>query len=1085
MSKAGGKKKRGKHKNAEKKHKKKQSKHEPDAQPAPEPATDGGPSRKQKVAVLGGGAGAITTAFELTATEALRERYEVTVYQPGWRLGGKGASGRNRAHGDRIEEHGLHVFFGFYDNAFDVMKRCYAELDRKAGRPLATWEDAFTPCDDLVIYDEWKGTWTPHQLTLPRNSFEPGSGELVSLVDKLSAFVDWIDSELRRVMGDEVRVALDVAHFLPRLVRHAPLVGGMVADAEQLGLGLLRRLLARVDPVVHEVERVTVHELLDAVSHAFGDIRPEQGFVEQGQGLVLALEALRDAVWTSFARARLDHPEVRFVFMALDLGVTLVNGVLSDRLLTVGFDEVNDEELRAWFTRHGANAVTVEHSPILRALYDLTFAYEEGDTRRPNLAAGKALQALLRIGLTYKGSIMWKMNAGMGDTIFAPLYQVLRRRGVRFEFFHWVSDLGVDPVVDRIETIEVIPQVELAGSTYDPLYKVNKLPCWPSKPFWKQLEDGHAVKAELAARHTDFERSANPLGAKPRTLRRGVDFDLVVLGISPGGLGPITGEMRKRSPQFAEALANTNTVATQAAQVWTDKTAQEMGWAYPTMSVAGAYVEPLDTYCDMSHLLDREDWSTDLDVRGIGYFCGPLQEEADATQTGADRDVRHRVVTFLDRDVHRLWPRAAAYRRFRWDDLVDATNASGSARFDSQYWRANISGTELYVQTQAGTVQFRLRAEESGFENLVLAGDWTRNGIDGGSAEAAIASGRQAARALCGQPVYIPGEHGVLAEDTGAGAPPRYVEYGGYQSFPGPYECGDTTLWGFIAEADHDRLSALVDKMFTQVTRGRRRWMPMGSMVMITWGDIASIHPKQPPWSTMGDLDEPQVAVWVPVVEVEQHGDRLRAHRFWFCNPYIWLDNPFSIVSGREMFGWPKTEGWPTFPTKKDPMCSLDVFGMNFGVESHPGRHPLMEVDQVPAQPGEDAAWTDLRGMAGWLVDEIGKKHGGGLVMPGLEADLETAVSAAEMALPIIFLKQFRSITTGSRAAIQQITETKAQIQKIRGGPMLSEHQLTVHPLDSQPVGAELGLASQRIYVSFRVEMDFVVQLGEVIWSES
>ena len=72
---------------------------------------------------------------------------------------------------------------------------------------------------------------------------------------------------------------------------------------------------------------------------------------------------------------------------------------------------------------------------------------------------------MLRIGLTYKGSFMWKMNAGMGDTIFAPLFQVLKKRGVRFEFFHWVSDLGVDPTVDRIETIEVIPQVERSGSS--------------------------------------------------------------------------------------------------------------------------------------------------------------------------------------------------------------------------------------------------------------------------------------------------------------------------------------------------------------------------------------------------------------------------------------------------------------------------------------------------------------------------------------------------------------------------------------------------------------------------------------------
>ena len=266
---------------------------EAEAGPGPEfrrivlPQTEGGCSGRR--------CRRIATAFELTATEALRERYEVTVYQPGWRLGGKGASGRNQALGDRIEEHGLHIFFGFYDNAFDVMKRCYAELGRKPNRPLATWEDAFTPCDDIVLYDEWNGTWTPHHLTLPRNPLEPGSGDPVSVVvDKLGAFVAWLDDEVRRVMGEEVHTALEVAHFLPGFVRHAPIVGDLMADAERLGLGVLRRLLLRVDPVVHEVERVTVHHLLGAVGRAVGDIRPEHGFVEQGQGIVVALEALRE-----------------------------------------------------------------------------------------------------------------------------------------------------------------------------------------------------------------------------------------------------------------------------------------------------------------------------------------------------------------------------------------------------------------------------------------------------------------------------------------------------------------------------------------------------------------------------------------------------------------------------------------------------------------------------------------------------------------------------------------------------------------------------------------------------------------------
>ena len=75
----------------------------------------------------------IVAAYELTSTPELRERYDVTVYQLGWRLGGKGASGRNAEHGQRIEEHGLHIWFGFYENAFRVMRDAYEELGRQPG----------------------------------------------------------------------------------------------------------------------------------------------------------------------------------------------------------------------------------------------------------------------------------------------------------------------------------------------------------------------------------------------------------------------------------------------------------------------------------------------------------------------------------------------------------------------------------------------------------------------------------------------------------------------------------------------------------------------------------------------------------------------------------------------------------------------------------------------------------------------------------------------------------------------------------------------------------------------------------------
>src|SRR5580698_6249389 len=75
--------------------------------------------RPIEVAIVGGGCAGMAAAFELTRPEH-KGKYRLTVYQLGWRLGGKGASGRGEA--DRIEEHGLHVWMGVYENAFRVMR---------------------------------------------------------------------------------------------------------------------------------------------------------------------------------------------------------------------------------------------------------------------------------------------------------------------------------------------------------------------------------------------------------------------------------------------------------------------------------------------------------------------------------------------------------------------------------------------------------------------------------------------------------------------------------------------------------------------------------------------------------------------------------------------------------------------------------------------------------------------------------------------------------------------------------------------------------------------------------------------------
>ena len=88
----------------------------------------------------------LAAAWELSAGNWRTAVDSITVYQRGWRLGGKGASSRG-PHG-RIEEHGLHVLLGCYDATFRVLREVYRELDRARtdpACPLATWRDAVAP----------------------------------------------------------------------------------------------------------------------------------------------------------------------------------------------------------------------------------------------------------------------------------------------------------------------------------------------------------------------------------------------------------------------------------------------------------------------------------------------------------------------------------------------------------------------------------------------------------------------------------------------------------------------------------------------------------------------------------------------------------------------------------------------------------------------------------------------------------------------------------------------------------------------------------------------------------------------------
>jgi flavin-dependent amine oxidoreductase len=104
-----------------------------------------------------------------------------------------------------------------------------------------------------------------------------------------------------------------------------------------------------------------------------------------------------------------------------------------------------------------------------------------------------------------------------------------------------------------------------------------------------------------------------------------------------------------------------------------------------------------------------------------------------------------------------LWTNTRTRDGFDWTKLLDPNRATGQARMDAQYWRANINPSDRYVISAPGTCTYRLHSGQSGFDNLVLAGDWTQTALNCGAVEAAVMSGRNAVSALTHRHVPILG----------------------------------------------------------------------------------------------------------------------------------------------------------------------------------------------------------------------------------------------------------------------------------------------------------------------------------------
>lgn len=713
--------------------------------------TAGGAGRRRKplrVAIIGGGCAGMAAAWQL----ARQPGYEVHVFEQSWRLGGKCASGRD-ADG-RIREHGVHIWLGFYENAFRMMRECYEEVRLNRWGPgerlcHGSIDEAFLPEPHIGVAGPGEdGETLVWSALLPPAPGLPG--------ERLDAH-----SNPYTLMGYLLR-GLDLLKTLMLSVVDAPQEDrpGQPRPARRSATDEAMDLDFAFDPVdspakiLDRMYRLLRGSVLTGAAAAQQVVKIIENMLHllnfQPQIADSVLE-LTEAIAAQGRKALQDIAEidsrVRWKTEIIDIVITIGVGLYRDRVLfsKQGLDAINDIDYREWLKKHGATKTALD-SRFIRGIYDFVFAYDNGDRKRPALAAGVALRGALRMFFTYRGAMFWLMRSGMGDAVFAPLYKVLANgtssppagrpaiSPVKFHFLHRLASIQLAESGYGKYMSQLVFATDYDAGDLDALGNaaLDAAGCWPDDD--RNFKGARKIK-------------------RRRTLRAGIEFDEVILAT---GLDDFEAVLMRCPPAmrpraYSDAVFHGRTVATKAAQVWMCRDLEELGWHAGSGLVSALDLE-FDTWADMTHTLASEKlWRKRTGVavsnadraRSVAYFCGVLSaEEIDGAQRrrqSLEGAVVKDIQDLLTRHMRPLWPLA-------FDD--ESKQSAWNLTVGTVAAKANSQGSDRYTLSLPGSTENRLSPLDRSVLNTCVAGDWTACGLDAGCVEAAVISGLLAAHAI-------------------------------------------------------------------------------------------------------------------------------------------------------------------------------------------------------------------------------------------------------------------------------------------------------------------------------------------------
>jgi hypothetical protein len=301
---------------------------------------------------------------------------------------------------------------------------------------------------------------------------------------------------------------------------------------------------------------------------------------------------------------------------------------------------------------------------------------------------------------------------------------------------------------------------------------------------------------------------------------------------------------------------------------------------------------------------------------------------------------------------------------------------------------------------------------------------------------------------------------------------PAYVEYPSAQTLPGPIAFTGLTMSAFLLPADMAVLRALCQSLITTPSGGQVSFTPVLPVVMMSFTAFPQgVFVNFP---DRGRATERELSFGIPGIYAGAG-----ALGFGLLMPFLFLDNPVAMLTGRENYGYFKQWGEITLPGDGLPQAfSAEVYGCPaFAPTAQWGRQGLVALNNpqaVRAHAKSGLPPASVAGAAAWLRDRI---------VAGSGADPGAFAALLQGKLTQIFLKQFRDVADGTRACYQAVTRADYSVTKLASLLPEADYDYAFQALQSTPVAESLGIApSGRTGLGLAITMDMQLETGSVLW---